>query len=250
MFNSINIHRLIYCDIETVPMERNYQDLPDKFKAMWRDKKLKNPDFEDVDDNLANSWQEEAALYPEYGKIVCIVIGLYARTGEFKTYRINWTLGGEKEVIEKFNELLDHDALSSKKLIAHNGKGFDYPWIIKRALYNNAKIHPQLHIYGKKPWEMELMDSAEIWKMGAYGGPQAATLDSIATCFGLPSPKEEMSGKHVWKFFYNEDGSVSEEGIKQIDKYCTNDVISLAQVIAKMVNAEAQEGFEMPQFVD
>lgn len=242
LFVGLDITKLLYIDIETVMQKRDFSDLSQHQKYAWMNKMSKqfpgliNGSLEDAD----KLWKEHAALYPEFSKIICISIGLFSE-GKFRIK----TMASDNEIniLEAFNSAMEHSSSLTKKLIAHNGKGFDYPFMIKRYLLNGMCPPKKLWFYDKKPWEVEALDSAEIWK---FGGFNFSSLDSIACAFNLPSPKADIQGKDVWKYFYNEDGSVNNDNLQRIKLYCSNDVISMVQVIIKMTGSD----IELPEFYE
>lgn len=255
MFSTLNVKNLAYIDIETVPLVRNFEDLDERLKTLWI-KRLGKKELEpsiykngiggDLNlDAVDFHWKDQAALLPEFGKIVSIVIGAYTPKG-FQVVTVDWRNGNEKDLLQRFSEILDHSGIKPKKLVAHNGKGFDYPWLVKRYLINGMNPHPKLWLYDKKPWEVECLDTKEIWKFGSFG-MESTSLDLLTAVFDLPSPKAVMNGADVWKYFYNEDGSVNMDGMKKISTYCENDVISLAQMVAKMTLSDQDPTFDMPQ---
>lgn len=251
MFKTLDPTKLAYLDIETVPLVRNFKDLPDRLQSLW----IKRADKDKVEfrdrttgditnpDVLNQHWQENAALIPEFGRIVSIVIGVFD-DGIFKTR----VYDGEDEalLIERFFNVLDHAKVCTKRIIAHNGKGFDYPYIIKRSLILGINPHKAFHFYDKKPWEVTILDSKEIWKFNSFGMP-STSLDLLTAVFGLPSPKAFIQGADVWKHFYNEDGSCNEDGLANISRYCENDVISLCQAVCYMTMWHKKSGFIVPQ---
>lgn len=66
----MNIDKILFLDIETVPSERCYEELP---KVLQETYAKKVPAGEDIADHYWNN----AALYPEYGKVACISVGRY-----------------------------------------------------------------------------------------------------------------------------------------------------------------------------
>ena len=256
MFYKLSLTNMIYIDVETTMIKRNFSDLPQRIQDAWkykfkRDKKIQE-EIEDIDkiktkEIFTRLWTEQAALYPEFAKIICISIGGYDQDGKFhvKAYHEGMKHGtdeiitNEIEILKIFKYVLDNPKYNNKTLIAHNGKGFDYPFLIKRYLVNGMTPPKCLHIYGKKPWEITLLDSQEIWQ---FGSRSYTSLDTIASVFGLPSPKKDMDGSEVWKFYYD-----LENGKEKIGEYCNNDVISLAQVMLAMVG---NKDLEQPKFVE
>lgn len=256
MFYSLNLVNMIYIDIETTMIKRDFTELDERTKSAWRYRFKRNekvqeelatllPNEEDEEDKIYSElWVEQAALYPEFSKVITISIGGYDQEGKFhvKAYYEGGKYGekditNEIELLDVFTTVITNVKYNNKTLIAHNGKGFDYPFLIKRYLINNMIPPKILHIYGKKPWEVTLLDSAEVWQLGSRG---YSSLDTISAAFGLPSPKGVMDGSEVWKYYYDVEG-----GKHKIAKYCNNDVISLAQV---MYSIMPDENLTIPEF--
>lgn len=256
MFYKLNLVNMIYIDIETTMKERKYSDLDERMRSAWRYKFKRDKDVQAELDNVKSAvnttilyrfetendiynrlWIESAALYPEFSKVITISMGGYGQDGKFhvKSYYEggeynNLLITGEVELLDVFTMVINNAKYKNKTLIAHNGKGFDYPFMIKRYLINNMTPPACLWIYGKKPWEVTLLDSAEVWQFGSRG---YSSLDTISAAFGLPSPKGVMDGSEVWKYYYDVEG-----GKHKIAKYCNNDVISLAQVMYSIMPDE------------
>lgn len=230
-----------FVDIETVPAFEKLLQAPvhmrqvfeKKFKADY-DKAESSPDWgilpdsdpEEVWNNIYQDiWSSKAALYPEYGKIVCVSFGVVRQGNIHVSYKVE-----EDEIL-----LLDHitKVLESNpdKLVAHNGKGFDYPFINKRMIIAGMPVPKILQMMGKKPWDVpKLVDTQELWSMGVFNSNIA--LDALAMNFGLPSPKAKMSGSHVAEVWYSERSL--QEKIEIIGGYCNDDVNVLASVFIQM----------------
>lgn len=227
MFDSINYKKLLYLDIETAGIEEHYDDLTDEYKEAWKyhcDRNKLVNDF--TESELEKAWQENVALIPEFSKIICVSFGKFIQKEDglhFKTstFFINKDNPDEKDVLEKVVAFMDAQSYIP---IAHAGKDFDYPFIIRRCLINRILPPTSLQIVGKKPWEINLHDSKDIWKFGGY---RSASLATLCAAFGVPSPKSDMSGKDTHKYFHagrNMD----------IAKYCNNDVKAMTMCIQRM----------------
>ena len=106
----------------------------------------------------------------EFSKIICISVGyLFVEKNE-NHFRIKSFYGdNEKQIIADFNELLNTQFNKKQhQLCAHNGKEFDFPFISRRALINGLKLPQLLDIAGKKPWEVNHLDTMELWRFGDY----------------------------------------------------------------------------------
>jgi len=70
----------------------------------------------------------------------------------------------------------------------------------------------------------------ELWKFGDY--KNYTSLNLLAHVFHIPSPKDDMDGSMVSKVYYEE------KNLKKINTYCMKDVITLARVYSRFVNAD------------
>ena len=110
-------------------------------------------------------------------------------------------------------------------LCAHNGKEFDYPYIIRRMLVNGIPVPAMLDIAGKKPWEVNHLDTMELWKFGDY--KNFTSLDLLSSIFGLPSPKDDIEGSDVGRIYW------VEKDLPRITAYCQKDVITIVNLFLK-----------------
>ena len=110
-------------------------------------------------------------------------------------------------------------------LCAHNGKEFDFPYIARRMLINGIRLPLMLNIAGKKPWEIKHIDTLELWKFGDY--KHYTSLNLLAHLFGIPTPKDDISGADVAKVYY-EEGDVD-----RIVTYCEKDTLTVCQLLLK-----------------
>jgi predicted PolB exonuclease-like 3'-5' exonuclease len=132
----------------------------------------------------------------------------------------------EAKLLSEFGQLLErHFSEPGSSLCAHNGKEFDYPYIAKRCLLNGVEIPTLLNIAGKKPWEVNLLDTMEIWKFGDFRN--YTSLELLAAAFDIPTPKDDIDGSMVWSVYWNEND------LERIKIYCQKDVITVAQIMLK-----------------
>jgi predicted PolB exonuclease-like 3'-5' exonuclease len=80
-------------------------------------------------------------------------------------------------------------------------------------------------IQGKKPWEVKLLDTMELWKFGDF--KSYTSLDLLTAVLGIPSPKSDMDGSDVSRVFYEE------KDLSRLKKYCEEDVVATIQVMMK-----------------
>ena len=226
MLDNVKIEDVLFIDIETVPSVSDFNLLDDTMKILW-DKKSKQIK---TAEQSAEEVYKKAGIYSEFGKIICISAGLIAEKNP-KSLRLKSFYGDdEKIILEEFSAMLSKFAKPPKEalLCAHNGKEFDYPYIARRMIINNVKIPVLLDNAGKKPWEIRLLDTMELWKFGDY--KSYTSLDLLTTVLGIPTPKDDIDGSMVADIYFGNND------IERIVKYCEKDVTAIVQTLLRFMN--------------
>ena len=223
----MNVSNILFLDIETVPQHPSFDLVPNDWKDLWTKKAealLRNRADETVE-----SIYERAGIYAEFGKIICISCGVVQGGGEQKRLIIKSFYGeDEKIVLYEFCEMLRKWAIDQQKLLcAHNGKEFDFPYLCRRLIINNMSIPSILNVSGKKPWEVNHLDTMELWKFGDF--KNYTSLNLLAHVLGIPTPKDDIDGSMVGDVYWKE------KNLKRIAEYCQKDVITVAQVYLRIV---------------
>ncbi len=227
MLSNIDLYKILFLDIETVPIKKNYDELDDNFKVLWDKKADKIARFENIVDANSDEVYERAGIYAEFGKIICISVGFIVNSYNENEFRVKSFYGDdEKEILLDFKNLLDkHYNTKEHLLCGHNAKEFDYPYILRRMIINGVEIPHILNIAGKKPWEVNLLDSMELWKFGDY--KSYTSLELLATILNIKTPKDDICGKDIAKVYWEE------KDLERIVKYCEKDVLTVAQIILR-----------------
>lgn len=226
MLNNINANEVLFLDIETVPGTQSFTELSPAIQALW-EKKSKS--FRDTV-QTADEVYERAGIYAEFGKIICISVGII-KVKEFSFIRLKSFFGDdEKELLTDFIDLVSKFCKMHKDatLCAHNGREFDFPFIARRMIINGLVIPEILDNAGKKPWDVKLLDTMDLWKFGDY--KNFTSLDLLTTILGIPTPKDDIDGSMVAGIYYNE------KDIERIARYCEKDVLAIAQVLLRFMN--------------
>ena len=217
----IDLNKMIIIDVETVSVEPELNMLPKEMQDAWESKEGWN---RTEDTTPEQHFLDRAALIPEFGKIVCISVGKFMqdRSTHIKSYADT----DESSLLEPFIEWLSDKRVSASGVVfvGHNIKNFDAPYICRRTLINGLPIPDKLDNGGKKPWEVDLVDTLELWRFGAKN---SASLALLAHLFGLPNPKLDMDGSKVRKVFWQEND------LSKIVEYCEQDVRTLGQLILR-----------------
>ena len=111
MLENINPENILFLDIETVPMTRRYEELPESFRKLW-DKKAEQ--LSRIDRSLNEEKKSpgeifmRAGIYAEFGKIICISTGFLRNQSlwikSFCSDNEQELLTGFTEMLEKSNE--------------------------------------------------------------------------------------------------------------------------------------------------
>ena len=88
------------------------------------------------------------------------------------------------------------------RLCAHNGREFDFPFLSRRILINDLKLPKILDIAGKKPWELNHLDTMDLWRFGDYKNYTSIKL--LSELFNIPTPKDDIDGSQVSRVYWEE----------------------------------------------
>ena len=219
-----HLEHILFLDIETVPMESDFNDLSERWKHLW----ARKASIIARNNESAEEMYPKAGIYAEFGKIVCISVGFLVKKGEQFDFRVKSIAHeNEKVILEEFIALLEESFNTDNHyLCAHNGKEFDFPYLCRRLIVNNLHLPRILNLMGKKPWEVRHYDTMNMWKFGDF--KSYTSLDLLAALFDIPSPKDDIDGSMIYEIFYKE------KDIDRIKEYCKKDVVTLANIFLRM----------------
>lgn len=218
-----DLKKIIFLDIETVAVVRNFSFLSQRMQELWRYKAslLKNEEKLSAEELFTL----RAGIYAEFGKIVVVVVGMVIEKNNVLTLRTKtFSHDDEKILLTDFKKLVE--PLGNYVFCAHNGKEFDFPYLCRRMLVNGMELPKILQLSGQKPWNIPHIDTLELWKFGDY--KHYISLDLLASLFDIPTSKGEMDGSMVNTEYYEKNN------LAGIARYCTADVVTLAQIYLKL----------------
>jgi hypothetical protein len=230
MIESIDIANILFLDIETVSAHASYDELDETFQELWAHKAKSLLKKEPTGDEVDMAYSDRAAIYAEFGKIICISVGIVVREADhsLKVRLKSFTHTDEKQLLRDFCNLLNQHYKDPNKhyLCGHNIKEFDIPYICRRLVVYQLEFPALLQIHGKKPWEVKyLLDTMELWKFG--DGKAYTSLKLLAAVLGFPSPKDDIDGSDVGRVFWEE------QDIDRISLYCEKDVLATVQLLLR-----------------
>lgn len=229
MLEQIDLKDVLVLDIETVSNTKSYEDLSEPMQKLWQIKaeQIQRRMPEEDHMSVSDLFPEKAGIFAEFGKIVCISVGVFKQVeGQLKFFLKSYYGADEKKLLEEFSSMLQKFIPDTryKYLCGHNIKEFDIPYTCRRMLINGLEMPTALQINGKKPWELNhLLDTLEQWKFGDY--KNYTSLKLLCGVFNIPTPKDDIDGSEVGKTFWNEND------VDRIEVYCKKDVLATARLL-------------------
>jgi predicted PolB exonuclease-like 3'-5' exonuclease len=225
MLENLNIEEILFLDIETVPLAPEYEELTEKWKELWEHKMQ----YQINNGEPAEDLYDRAGIYAEFGKIICISAGYVTQKKGEPFFRVkSFHDDDEKKLITNFFTAWKKFSQAGKRrLCAHNGQEFDFPYIARRALVHNVPLPKILDIAGAKPWEIkdQLIDTLQLWKFGDY--KHYTSLSLLCELFNIPTPKDDIDGSQVARIYWEEND------IERIIRYCEKDTLAVANLLLK-----------------
>lgn len=223
MIEKIRLDNILFLDIETVPQEEHFNSLDPELQQLWEHK----TQYQRKDEFSADDFYDRAGIWAEFGKICCISVGYFTTKADIRNFRVTSFFGEETKILNDFNTLLNnHFNQPQHVLCGHNAKEFDIPFLARRMIINHIKLPEKLNLFGKKPWEIQHLDTLELWKFGDY--KHFTSLKLLTKILGIPSPKGDIDGSQVGHVYY------VEKDIDRIITYCEKDTIAVAQIFLRL----------------
>ncbi|MEK7254936.1 MAG: ribonuclease H-like domain-containing protein [Bacteroidota bacterium] len=233
MIELIDIANVLFLDLECVSAQATYEELDETFQELWHHKSatlLKKPAEEATHEEVELMYQNRAAIYAEFGKIICISVGIVIRDSDkrLKVRLKSFAHHDEAQLLKDFCNLLNQYYSDPNRhfLCGHNIKEFDIPYLCRRMVVHQIAFPAVLQLHGKKPWETKhLLDTMELWKFG--DNKNYTGIKVLSALLGFPSPKDDMDGSMVGKVYWEE------QDLDRISHYCEKDVLATVQLLLR-----------------
>jgi DNA polymerase elongation subunit (family B) len=236
MLEKVPLEKVLFLDIETVPQTYEFAKLNEKTRELFESKTR----FMQNDEKSFNDlYNDRGGIYAEFGKIVCISVGFITSNHSGRQIRMkSFYHDDEETLLLQFKKLLDeHYNTPYSILCGHNAKEFDFPYICRRMLINGISLPMTLDIAGKKPWEINHLDTMELWKFGDFKAYTSLAL--LCHVFEIPTPKDDISGADVARVYFED------KDLERIKVYCEKDVVALIQLFLRMTGHPLVEEAEI-----
>jgi len=226
MLTNLDLHKILFLDIETVPLFESFELVPEIEQTYFSEKTA----YQRKEEQTPAEFYEKAGIWAEFGKIICISVGYFTPQQNPRDFRLKSFYGEEVDLLKEFKSLVDtYFSTPYHLLCGHNAKEFDFPYIARRMLILGIELPKSLKLFNKKPWEVPHLDTLHLWRFGDY--KHYTSLKLMAHVLGIPSPKDDIDGSQVAGVYYKE------KNLDRIVQYCEKDVITVAQIILKLRNA-------------
>lgn len=217
---------ILFIDIETVPAVNDFAELDGHSIKLFSDKT--RYEQERSGKTVEEIYRDRGGILAEFGKVVCIGAGRLVRKGTGQELHVTSFHGhDERDILLRFVDLLDRRFNTEDHwLCGHNAKEFDFPWLARRCVVHGIKLPQLLDVGGRKPWEIGLLDTMQMWCFGDRKNYTSLAL--LAHVLGIPTPKDDISGADVARVYHEE------KDVERIATYCRKDVVATAQLYLRL----------------
>jgi len=228
--------QILIIDIETVSEQPDFSGLDEHLQEHWIHKSsfLKLTEAEVADP--AESYRNRAGIYAEFGKVVCIGLGIVdAKNRQIRIKSISDH--DEHTLLQSFAATIEEirEQHTSIMFCGHNIKEFDLPYLCRRFMVQRLPLPECLMLNGLKPWEVPHIDTLHLWRFGDH--KHFISLDLLARTLKLPSSKTEMCGSEVGERYWEE------KDLSGIAQYCMSDIYTTALVYLHLTRQDS-DGYE------
>jgi len=229
MIKKSELNKLLYFDLETVSQFSSLDELkeynPRLYECWGKREDYYRKSYSELKDSTPNEiYMDKSPLEPEFGRILCASFGVLEDNGEKRF--VSFCSHDELEILESCKKILINTEHKGFRMCGHNVKSFDVPYLGKRMIYNKITPPPSLMVSNKKPWEINILDTTELFSFGNYMQGRYLGLELLTCSLGVESPKTEMEGAKVNYTYW------TEKDLDKIKRYCELDVDSVIEVLS------------------
>ena len=110
MLEKVQLEKILFLDIETVPQVYQYKDVEADAKKLFE---AKTRSLVKDDKTFDDAYNERAGILAEFGKIICISVGFVNETRTGRQMRIkSFYHEDEETLLKQFKQLLDDHGMT------------------------------------------------------------------------------------------------------------------------------------------
>ena len=108
MFTRHHLENILFLDIETASHVADYSQMSERYQALW-DKKAKLLNKREEEPRTSEFlYTDRAAIFAEFGRVVCISCGYIKYEGDIPTFRVKSYFGtDEKQILIDFSAMVN-----------------------------------------------------------------------------------------------------------------------------------------------
>ncbi|MCS6832977.1 MAG: ribonuclease H-like domain-containing protein [Flammeovirgaceae bacterium] len=222
------LKNLLFINIETISVTEHLVQLSPLMQQFW-EKKARFSSHDEIP-STSEYYFQKAGIYAEFGRIIAIGTGYfhYDQTEKLSFRAKVLTNSDEKQLLLEFKELVEEKfPPKNLRLVAHHGKEFDFPYLCRRMIVHRITLPPTLQLSGKKSWQIEHLDTMEMWRFGDE--KRYTPLRLLATIFGFYDDQQHIEENWVNRAYYHE------KNLLKILEHCLEEVILTAKVFLRLL---------------
>lgn len=142
--------------------------------------------------------------------------------------------GDEAGLLRALRGWLDHGTAAETVIVGHNARAFDLPKLRHAYVRHSLRLPDLLKPRLRDEDKAELVDTANLFKAFSmeHRDDFCPSLDTVAASFGIPRPKQHMSGADCPRLF-------REGQFKTVLTYCAVDVATTTRAYQLMTSQSA-----------
>lgn len=223
MISNLDISNALAIVVTGVQHVQHFEDLDVRQQKLWEqhaEKWFPNVPF-------AQSYMRNAGYFAEFSRIQSIGFGSFEKWGKNYQLKVKTFTGSSEETVVKEAVLFinKHIRFKEQVMVSHGGRDQDFPFLSRRIVVHRVQLPECLKVGNKAPWELNLLDTQEIWKFGAIR--HQISIEALATCMGINIPHFDRTEADIRNlFFENPDHEV-------IKEFTANKVICLSRILIR-----------------
>lgn len=228
--------RVIVFDIETAgyPEEQLrtvyrppvWEEFNENCDQRWKEDTRKKK-FEEAKADGWTKFVEKSALYPERAQIAAIGLLDERRTPDTAILGVAYgDQEREKSVLKTFWGLAAKCIENGDRIVGHNSRGFDLPFIVKRSWILGVPV-PAIVLDRRGYWNQIFVDTQDVWNCGEF---RLVGLGTLARILGCGDKPDDCTGAGFAAMYYSGDA----EKRATAEAYLRNDLAMTAKCAFRM----------------
>lgn len=234
----VDVKKVMSFDIETIPANMDFNENSPEYEMFaWKMRDKETMEVPSDPEIVKEYYYRMAGLLPAHCRIICISVACLTNEGKIRSK--SFYGDNEAQILIDFVTIIKKHGY---RMLGHNIIKFDLPLLRQRWI--SCGLNPRDYFTPRqgndsmvKPWNLEaaVLDTIPIWQGTSYNTP---SLEEITFSLGLPSPKENMKGSEVFKYY-------TEGRIKEIANYCEGDTIACLNAFLLMLGYTSVESYSV-----